>query len=67
MQTINVTVTQVNEAPVAGTLNETTAEDTGTKIDVLAASSDADALRINTFDTTASLGMISLEDNGTPG
>ncbi|MEL7214856.1 MAG: tandem-95 repeat protein, partial [Pseudomonadota bacterium] len=69
VQTINVTVTQVNEAPVAGTLNETTAEDTATKIDVLAASSDADgdALRINTFDTTASLGTISLEDNGTPG
>jgi VCBS repeat-containing protein len=67
--TVTVTITGVNDAPIAADDSTFTDADTAISIAVLANDSDpdGDALQIDSFDSTSTAGgSISLDDGGTP-
>ncbi|MDV7040500.1 cadherin-like domain-containing protein, partial [Dickeya solani] len=63
--TLTITVTAVNDAPVAGSDSATTAEDTPVTVDVLANDSDVDGNPLIVTAATAGNGSVVINPDGT--
>ncbi|MBW5415824.1 Ig-like domain-containing protein [Pseudomonas sp. MAG002Y] len=63
--TVNITVTPVNDAPVASSNTATTTEDTPLRLDVVANASDVDGDGLTVVSASAVNGGVSLDADGT--